>query len=136
MSSIPSLENPPNAPKKKPELRPLPNLHIVRRNLFPSPPPAPRKPKTTVERDTTPIPLQFEMEELMVEMEWLASTGDVREELVIDDFTEIIEETDRTYLLTLRDLFFPAFQPRNLYEEAYLMNVKDIIDFRLDTLHM
>lgn len=133
--NVPSLANLPKAPKKKTEKSNL-QLDSVRQELFPpTPPAAPRKEKKEKSYNLTPIPIDLDLNELRKECEWLGSLEEVREKFLID-LDGVMEETSISWLKTLSELYYPASQPRNLYEYAYVTNVRDLINYRLDTLHM
>ena len=133
--NVPSLTNPPAAPKAK--RKPLPTLGSVRPLSFPStpPPPAPKKAKPPKrERNLTPIPLHWGLSGWMREARFLTERGDVRQKFLTHSLEDIEEETDVAVLNNMWELFFPASQPHNAYEEAYLLLMRDAIDIRLAEL--
>ncbi|MEL7196629.1 MAG: hypothetical protein AAFO96_29690 [Bacteroidota bacterium] len=133
--NIPSLANPPNAPKKKVAEKSYLKDFILRTFFLPTDPHAPRT-RLKKKYDLTPISLDFDVEELIKECNWLQTREEVRETLVIKNISEIMEETNKTYLECLRDLHLPTCEATNVFEQAYISNVMDIVSFRLDTFHM
>ena len=61
----------------------------------------------------------------------LASTGKVREKYLRDSPETVMEMDNSAELERLWDLYFPASQPRNVFEEAYLCLMREAIDDRL-----
>lgn len=135
--NIPSLLNPPSAPKKKVERKPLPTLGSVRCLSFPalSPPPAPKKRKVLKKvLNLTPIPLDWDYSASFLEAQILADSGEVREKFLINSPEDVVEETNKAFLERLWELYFPSTQPRNAFEEAYMRLMRDCIDSRLAEL--
>ena len=135
MTSIPSLSNPPNAPRKGPAMRPT-TLPVVRPLYLPPtpPPPAPKKEKKTKRVDLTPIPFEWEHETWMREAELLANSGFVRIKFLSHTPATILEMENLNYLRLLKDLYFPSSQPQNMFEEAFLSLMRDLVDYQIETL--
>ena len=133
MSSIPSLANPPKAPMKKDKVRPY-KLHRVRDLILsPSIPAAPKKVgKKKKNFDLSPIPLEWDM--ITGDGKWLADSGHVREKFLTYGPDDVRRETDRDFLTFIRELYFPASQPLNIHECAYLALMRDAIQSRLSQL--
>ena len=142
MTSIPSLANPPNAPKTNRTRQPKPyKLQRIRSLVLPKspiliPPPAPKKSKKKRHFNRDPIPLEWDVACSGIEAKWLAESGSVREKYLVNTPEDVAEEFDSDYLHRLWELYFPASQPRNAHEEAYLSLMRDCIDFRLSELQM
>ena len=108
-----SLENPPQAPKKKVERKGLAErrgrLSHIPKLVLPSPEKTQRWP------------------------EWrlLAESGYVREKFLRFTPEDAEEIDDLDTLLRLRELYTPASQPRNLYEHAYVQLVAEAVDSRM-----
>lgn len=135
--NVPSLDNPPTAPKKVVR-KSLPTLRIIKPLSLPSTPPlpAPRKAKPTKERNLSPIPLDWGLSNVMSEVKFLTERGDVRPKFLRYSPEDIAEETDFELLYHLWELYFPPGQPHNHYEETYLRLMRDCIDMRLAELSM
>ena len=106
MDNIPSISNPPNAPKK-------PN---VRKNF---------------RLDNIPV-LNISEEE----PEWriLANSGQIRQKYLRYDPGDVLEMDDIDMLEKMRTWYTPSSQPRNCYEEAYFSIMIDAVNARLYTL--
>ena len=108
-----SLENPPQAPKKKPARKSLAErrgrLSNIPKLVLPSPEKTQRWP------------------------EWrlLAESGQVREKFLRFTPEDAEEIDDIDSLLHLRELYFPSSQPRNYYEVAYMQLVREALEARL-----
>ena len=145
-----SLSNPPRAPRKD-QVGGL--IGKVRSLQLPStpPPPAPRKAMKArkkynlrpikldwgtgaAKKNVQPITLDWGTAAAEIEAQHLASSGCVREKYLRITPLDISEEEDFTYLERLWELYFPASQPRNAYEEAYLSLMRSCIDERLGLL--
>ena len=109
---------PPNAPTKKTRTKTPKNLDGVRRKLELEFPPS----------------LSYDTSEETYEAQYLASTGDVREKYLRHTPYTVSELDDVEYLEKLWELYFPATQPRNVYEESYLELMRRSIDRRLRQL--
>ena len=132
MSSIFSLCNPPKAPRKDRTVR-APVMRSVRPlQLPPSPPPAPKKEKRTKDVDLTPIPFEWEHEAWVREANYLS--GYVRPKLTNLKPEWILGMRDVRVLKDLKELYFPSSQPLNIYEEAFLSLMRNIIAFRIEQL--
>lgn len=129
---------------------------MVRRALFTSTPPstppgAPVKKKKASSRRPSSfsgvnVPLLFKPEEpetpklewgvspVLIEAQFLAESGGVREKYLLHNPEDVSEETDERYLERLWELYFPHDQPRNLFEESYLKLMRDCINSRLADL--
>ena len=108
-----SLENPPQAPKKK----------AVRESL------AQRRGRL----DRIPK-LVFPQEEKTFRLpEWrlLGESGHVREKFLRVNPDDIEEIDDWDSLMRLRELYTPASQPHNVFEHAYVQLVAEAIDNRM-----
>ena len=68
------------------------------------------------------------------EADFLAATGNIRAKYLRESPKDIFSERDKTYLVKLNSLYFPASQPRNNCEEAYLSLMRDCICARLSQL--
>ena len=134
MSDVFSLTNPPMAPKKRQALRPTVWRSIRSLQLPLSPPAAPKKEKRTKKVDLTPIPFEWEHETWVKEADLLADSGVVRPKLLRLRPESILEMEDVCYLNELSELYFPASQPWNIIEEAFLSLMRDLIKFRIDEL--
>ena len=133
----------PNAPKKKKAERRTFNFEGARKVLFPSsppppPPPAPRRRSTTTTRafNLSPLPLIWGESPELVEAQFLAKSGDIRDKFLNYTPEDVAEEEDEEFLEKMWELYFPAGQPHNRYEEAYLQLMRDVIDSRLDQLKL
>ena len=107
MSPVFSLENPPNAPKKKTPMK------VDRWRL-----------------DRIPV-LSFPDDEEKVEEEWelLRHMGGIREKYLVYSPPDIASIRDGDFLSFLWEAYaFPASQPRNPCEEAYLSLMRDAIE--------
>ena len=129
---------PPPAPKKNPVKRTY-DLQGARKVLFPSspppPPPAPRSRRTTARAfHLSARPLVWGVSPELVEAQVLAESGDIREKFLNYSPEDVAEEDDVEWLERLWELYFPAGQPHNKYEEAYLQLMRDVIDSRLDEI--
>ena len=130
-----SLTKPPNAPQKKQEKREFSNLEKARRLLFqPSPPPAPKKTGRRKKPNLEPIPLEWGVSPCLIEAQFYAESGDVREKFLRNSPEDVAEMTDIPTLEKLWELYFPFSQPRNAMEEGYLALMRDCIDARLHEL--
>ena len=94
---IPSLTNPPNAPKKRRQRRPPQRL----------------------------------FEERKPEWQVLQESGWVRAKFLRYTPEDVKEIDDYDTLMTIRDLYFPASQPHNVFELTYCELVRDAIDAKL-----
>ena len=132
MCDIFSLANPPKAPKKWQSVR-LMVLQSLRTLQLPSSPPAaPKKEKRSKKVDLTPIPFEWEHQSWVEEVNYLADY--VRPKFTNHKPEWILEVTDLDYLKELRELYFPSSQPLNIFEEAFLSLMRDIIAFRIEEL--
>ena len=107
-SNIPSLTNPPNAPRKK-TIRQRRNLNNISRLVFPEEPARP---------------------------EWrvLAESGRVRSKFLNWTPEDVSEIDDLDTLEMLRHYYTPASQPHNIFEEAYLELIINAVNTRLYVL--
>ena len=104
---IPSLMNPPNAPKKK----------TLRRSY-----------------KTEDIPkLIFPNEEKM-EYTFLASSGRVRQKFMTFTPKDVMDCHDKEWILDIQNLYTPSGQPHNVYEEAYCEMMRNACQERLNNL--
>ena len=109
-----SLENPPQAPKKKPTRESLAErrgrLSHIPKLVLPSP-----------EKKEASRP------------EWrlLAESGYVREKFLNFTPEDAEEIDDIDSLIHLRELYFPSSQPRNHYEAVYIQLVREALEARL-----
>ena len=138
VNRIPTLINPPNAPKKEMPTKPY-RLHRIRALMFPvspglAPPPPPRKEKTRKQYNLTPIPIKWDRGSFDVEAKFLARSGFVREKFLLYTPDDVTEEINVKWLTRLRELYFPSGQPRNVYEDAYVNLMRDAIEIRLQEL--
>ena len=103
MNSIPSLSNPPNAPKRT-LLRQRRGSGAILKLVFP-------------DADRPKLP------------EWkvLYESGRVRERYLHLTPEDIGEIDDMDTLMDLQERYFPSSQPRNLFEEAYLRIMQETI---------
>ena len=133
MCDVFSLANPPKAPKKKESVRSR-FLKSIRPLQLPfSPPAAPKKEKGMKKKvDLTPIPFQWEHVSWVDEANYLADY--VRPKFSNHKPEWILEETDLDFLKNLYELYFPCSQPLNIFEEAFLSLMRDIITFRIEEL--
>ena len=123
------------APKKKEQRREFSNLENVRRLLFhPSPPPTPKKTGRRKKADLTPIPLEWGISPCLIEAQFYAESGDVRDKFLTNSPEDVAEMTDVPTLERLWELYFPFSQPHNAMEEGYLALMRDCIDKRLHEL--
>ena len=132
MSEVFSLANPPMAPKKRQAVRPTVLQSIRPLQLPPSPPAAPKKEKRSKNVDLTPIPFEWEHVSWAHEANLLADY--VRPKFANHKPEWILEVTDLDYLKELRELYFPSSQPLDIFEEAFLSLMQDIIKFRIEQL--
>ena len=95
---------------------------------------APRKKTRRTAVDLTPIPLDWGMSEAEKEAQWLANSGSVRLKYLTHSPKDIEDFFNIPLLERLWELYFPASQPRNSYEEAYLSLMRECIDARLTIL--
>ena len=142
-----SLSNPPHAPKAPPKrLHASPSTPRIgfamqlSRLVLPStpPPPAPKKKKARVERNLSPIIIDWGIggaaEDEKKVAQQLADSLCVRAKYLTHTPADIERESSIPFLERLWELYFPASQPRNAYEEAYLSLMRDCIDSRLGLL--
>ena len=132
MCDVFSLDNPPNAPKKTCAVRPAVLRSIRSLQLPPSPPAAPKKEKRTKKVDLTPIPFEWEHVGWVDEANFLSNY--VRPKFLNHKPEWILEETDLHYLKDIYELYFPSSQPLDIFEEAFLSLMRDIITFRIEQL--
>ena len=132
MSDVFSLANPPKAPKKTHTVRPTVQRSIHPLQLPPSPPAAPKKKKRSKKVDLTPIPFEWEHQGWIDEANYLADY--VRPKFTNHKPEWILEMKDFSYLKNLYELYFPSSQPLNIFEEAFLSLMRDIIAFRIEEL--
>ena len=115
MSAPFSLDNPPNAPKKSESLfERRSRLHRIPKLRFPD----------EEEEKKTNLP------------EWraLRDSGYVREKFLLYTPEDVEEIDDIDFLLKIREWYFPASQPRNLFEETYIKLVWEMADKKLYAL--
>ena len=91
MAHIPSLSNPPNAPKKSNRLN---------------------------------------LREEVLSRQWLLDRG-VRPKFLQYNPEDVVEIDDIDTLLYIRDLYMPASQPQNLYEESYCILMVELAEEKL-----
>ena len=122
------------APKKKKQRRPLPKLANIRKLQFS--PLATSTPKKAVGGEEKEDPLEWGISPVLIEAEFLAESGEVRDKFLLHSPEDVAEETDVEVLEKLWELYFPPSQPHNNYEEAYLSLMRDSIDLRLSKLSL
>ena len=105
MSHIPSLTNPPNAPKKK-------------------------KPNRRQNQNRR---LNLDEEDETVSWKWLADRG-VRPKFLRYNPDDVEEIDDIDTLLHIRELYLPPSQPQSLYEHSYCTLMVESVDSKLYTL--
>ena len=107
-NNIPSLTNPPNAPRKK-TIRQRRGLNNISRLVFPEEPARP---------------------------EWrvLAESGRIRSKFLNWTPEDVAEIDDLDSLEQLRVWYTPASQPQNVFEEAYFELMIDAVNTRLYVL--
>ena len=125
MCDVFSLDNHPKAPKKN-TARPTVLTSVHSLQLPPSPPMTPKK------VDLTPIPFEWEHMRWVDEINFLADY--VRPKFANHKPEWILEVTDLDYLKDLYELYFPSSKPLNIFEEAFLSLMRDIIKFRIEQL--
>ena len=103
-----SLDNPPNAPKKRRQ----PSL-LERRGRF------------------NHIPKIVLPERKKVEWRLLAESGYVRQKFLNYTPEDVEEIDDEHTLLLLEKWYFPASQPQNIYEETYVSIMLDAVRNKL-----
>jgi len=108
--TIPSLSNPPNAPKKQRNLAGIRRLHLNLRTE--------EEPMEEGER----LGRQAEFWTL------LATTGHIRGKFLQYVPEDIPDITDHETLLWLRSCYFPASQPHTLIEDAYCRLMYELIE--------
>ena len=84
----------------------------------------------------SPTPLVWGESPELIEAQHLAESGDIREKFLVHTPEDVAEEEDVEWLEKLWELYFPAAQPHNKFEEAYLQLMRDIIDCRLEQLRL
>ena len=132
MNTIPSLNSPPNAPRKKGDKRRYQLIRIPKLVLPPSPPAAPKKAEKRKVYDLTPIPLEWDSPS--DNARWLAESGHVRTKFLRYGPEDVMRESQDMFLAQLWNFYFPSSQPLNIYEEAYLQVMRDTIQTRLSQL--
>ena len=108
MSHIPSLTNPPNAPKKK------------------------KKPNRRQNQNRR-LNLDEEDDVMEVSWKWLADRG-VRPKFLRYNPDDVEEIDDIDTLLHIRELYLPPSQPQSLYEHSYCTLMVESVDSKLYTL--
>lgn len=133
MTTVFSLTNPPMAPKKT-QVKRLMRLKAIRSiQLTSSPPAAPKKEKGKKRKvNLTPIPFEWEHQSWVKEANLLANI--VRSKFTNHRPEWVLDMTDLEELRHLNELYFPSSQPLNIFEEAFLSLMRDIIKFRIGEL--
>ena len=139
------LRHAPNAPRKKKVAKSY-NLEGTRKVLFPLSTPPPLQPPSMRRRRLrirktrhfylSPTPLVWGESPDLIEAQYLGESGDIREKFLVHTPEDVAEEEDVEWLERLWELYFPAEQPRNKFEEAYLQLMRNIIDHRLEQLRL
>jgi len=119
-----SLAKPPGAPKKK----------TVRQPKFERLQRLPRLVIPTDEEVKKAIEAEEKEEENEPEWAFLRDSGRVRHKFLGYDPRDVAVMDDKDFLETMKEWYFPASQPRNWYEEAYCLIMREAITSRISQL--
>ena len=124
MSAPYSLANPPQAPEKKTERKSL----AERRGRLD------RIPKLVFACETSDEEEEEEKKPTLPEWRKLAESGWIQPKYLRYNPDDVAEIDDIDMLLQLQKWYFPASQPRNLFEQTYLKLMLDAVETKLYTL--